>query len=83
MHFLCMESLGLFNPFIDSSGDGRYREDHCGNSLINPQGELVNEGDVIHDSSFAGKVLEVGDILLESIICDPIKAAEDFLDEFE
>ena len=82
MHFLHMECFGFFDPFIDGDGDGRYGKDHCGNSLINSQGELVNEGDVISDSSFAGKVLEVGDVLLESIACDPIRVADGFLDEF-
>ena len=62
MHFLHMECLGFFNPFIDGGGDDGHEEDHGGDLLVNSQGELVNEGDVIHDSSFAGKVLEVGDI---------------------
>ena len=82
IYFLCMECFGFFDPFIDDSGDGRYEKDHCDDLLINLQGELVNEGDVISDSSFAGKVLKVGDVLLESIICDPIRVADDFLDEF-
>ena len=82
MHLLHMEHFGFFNPFVDGGGDGRHGKDHCGNSLINPQGELVNEGDVISDSSFAGKVLEVGDVLLESIVYDPIRAVDGFLDEF-
>ena len=77
-----MECFGFFDPFIDGSGDGRHRKDHCDDLLINPQGELVNEGDVVSDSSFAGKILEVGDVLLESIICDPIRAADGFLYEF-
>ena len=74
MHFLCMECFGFFNPFVDGGGDDRHGKDHCGNSLINPQEELINEGDVVSDSSFAGEVLEVSDVLLESIICDPIRA---------
>ena len=82
MHFLCIEHLGFFNPFVDGGGDGRHGKDHCGDSLINPQGELVNEGDVVSDSSFAGEVLEVGDVLLESIVCIPIRVADGFLDEF-
>ena len=43
---------------------------------------MVNEGDVISDSSFAGEVLEVSDILLEYIVCDPIGASNGLLDEF-
>ena len=82
MHFLHMEHFGLFDPFVDSGGNGRHGKDHCGDSLINPQGELVNEGDVISDSGFAGEVLKVSDVLLESIISDPIRAADGFLNEF-
>ena len=82
MHFLCMEHLGFFGPFVDDGGDGRHGKDHCGDSLINPQGKLVNEDDVISDSSFAGKVLEVSDVLLKSIVCDPIEVADDLLDDF-
>ena len=66
----------------DGGGDGRHGKDHCGNLLINLQGELVNEGDIVSDSGFAGKVLEVSNVLLESIICDPIRAVDDLLDEF-
>ena len=82
MHFLHMECFVFFDLFIDGDGDGKHGKDHCDDSLINPQGELINEGDVICDSSFAGKVLEVGDALLESIICDPIRTADGLLDEF-
>ena len=82
MHFLHMECLGFFNPFIDGGGDDRYGKDHCDDLLINPQGELVNEGDVISDSSFAGEVLEVSDVLLESIVCNPIEVADGLLNEF-
>ena len=60
MHFLCMECLGFFDPFVDGGEDGRHEKDYCGNLLINSQGELVNEDDVVSDSSFAGEVLEVG-----------------------
>ena len=82
MHFLHMEHLGFFDLFVDGGGDGRHGKDHYGNSLINPQGELVNEDDIISDSSFAGEVLEVGDVLLESIICDSIRVVDGLLDEF-
>ena len=81
MHFLCMESLGLLNPFVDSGGDGGHGEDHGGNSLINPQGELVDEGDIIGNSSLAGKILEVSDVLLESIVSGSIGAVSGFLNE--
>ena len=77
-----MECLGFFDAFIDGGGDDRHGKDHCGDSLINSQGELVNESDVISNSCLVGKVLEVGDILLEFIVCDPIGAVNGLLDEF-
>ena len=77
-----MECLGFFNPFIDGGGDDGHGEDHGGDSLINPQEELVNEGDVISYSSLASKILEVSDVLLEPIIPDPIRAVNGLLDEF-
>ena len=43
---------------------------------------MVDEDDVVSDSCFAGEVLEVSNILLESVVCDPIGAANGFLDEF-
>ena len=81
-HFLRVECLGFFSPFIDGGGDDRHGKDHCGNLLINLQGELVNESDVVSDSCFAGEVLEVSDILLESIVCNSIGAVNGLLDEF-
>ena len=81
VHFLHMEDFGLLDPFVDSGGDGGHGKDHGGNLLVNPQGELVNEGNVVSDSSLAGEVLEVGDILLETIISGFIRAANGFLDE--
>ena len=43
---------------------------------------MVDEGNIIGDSSFADKVLEVGDILLEAIVSSFVGAANDLLDEF-
>ena len=80
-HFLHMEDFGLLDPFIDSGGDGGHGKDHGGNSLVNPQGELVDEDNVIGDSSLASKVLEVGDILLEIIVSGSIGAANGLLNE--
>ena len=82
-HFLRMEGFGLLDPFVDSGGDGGHGKDHGGNSLVNPQGELVNEDNVIGDSSLAGEVLEVGDILLETIVSGSIGVANGLLDELE
>ena len=80
-HLLCMEGFGLLDPFMDSGGDGGHGKDHGGNSLVNPQGELVDEGNVVSDSSFAGEVLEVGDILLETIISGFVGVVNGLLDE--
>ena len=80
-HFLCMEGFGLLNPFVDSGGDGGHGKDHGGNLLVNPQGELVDEGNVIGYSSLASEVLEVGDILLETIVSGSIRVVNGLLDE--
>ena len=42
---------------------------------------MVNEGNVVGDSSFAGKVLEVSDILLETVVNGSVRVANGFLDE--
>ena len=63
-----MERLGPINPILNCYGDGRYGENHGGNLLVQSEGELVNESDVIGDSCFTGEVLKVGDVLLEAII---------------
>ena len=81
VHFLHMEGFGLLDPFVDSGGDGGHGKDHGGNALVNPQEELVDEGNVVGDSSLAGEVLEVGDILLETIISGSVGAANGLLDE--
>ena len=80
-HFLRMNGFGLHDPFVDSGGDGGHGKDHGGNSLVNPQGELVDEGNVIGDSSLAGKVLEVSDILLETIVSGSVGVVNGLLDE--
>ena len=47
--------------------------------MVESKGKLVNEGDVIGDSCLRDKILEVGDVLLESIIHDFVRAFEQFL----
>ena len=69
-----MEHLGSVNPILDCGGDGRHRENHGGNPLVQSERELVNESDVVSDSCFTGEVLEVGDILLETFIKGSIRA---------
>ena len=81
-HLLCIESLGFFDPFINSGRDGGHGEDHSGNLLINPQRELIDEGNVVCDSSLAGEVLGVCDVLLETIIGGSIGEVSGFLDKF-
>ena len=79
-HFLSMECLGPITPIFDCHGNGGHGEDHGGNLLVQSEGELVNEGDVISDSCFTGEVLEVGDVLLEAIVRDSIGTFDGFLD---
>ena len=43
---------------------------------------MVDKGDFIGDSCSSREVLEVGDILLESIICNTIGVSEEFLSKF-
>ena len=68
-----MERLGSINPIFDCSGDGRHREDHGSNPLVQSERELVNESDVVSDSCFTEEVLEVSDILLETVIKGSIR----------
>ena len=42
---------------------------------------MVDEGNVISDSSLAGEVLEVGDILLETIVSGSVRVTNGLLDE--
>ena len=69
-----MEHLGPINPIFDCCGDGRHGENHGGNPLVQSEGELVNESDVVGDSCFTGEVLKVGDVLLEAVIKGSIGA---------
>ena len=77
-----MECLGPINPIFDCHGNGGHGENHGGNLLVQSEGELVDEGDVVGDSCFTGEVLEVGDVLLEAIIKGSIRAFDGFLDQF-
>ena len=76
LHLLGMEYFSLLNTFCNGSGDQRHGEKHCSKLLVKSKGELVNEGDILNDSCFGGKILEVGDILLESVIYDSIRMFE-------
>ena len=78
-HFLGVKYLGLFMPFCNGGGDRRHREYHCSKLLVKSKGKLVDESDVVGDACLRGKVLEVSDILLESIIHNSIRAIEQFL----
>ena len=69
-----MERLGPINPILDCYGDGRHGENHGGNPLVQSERELVNESDVVDDSCFTGEVLEVGNVLLETIVKGSIGA---------
>ena len=71
-HLLRMERLGLFDPGSYRGRDGCHEEDHGGELLVESKRELVDEGDFVGDPCSGREVLKVGDILLESIISDPI-----------
>ena len=68
MHLLSMENCSLVNPSFDRSGDRRHGKDHVGNLLIQSKRELANEGEFFLHSGLHREVLEVGDILLESVV---------------
>ena len=67
-HLLSVEDLRLIDPPFDSSGDGEHGEDHVSNLLIQSKRELANEGELLLHSGLHGEILEVSDVLLESIV---------------
>ena len=77
-----MECLGLLNPGCHCGWDGCHGEDHGGELLVESKRELVNEGDFVGDPCSGREVLKVGDILLESVVSDPIRAFERLLSKF-
>ena len=77
-HFLSVEHLGPINPIFDCYGNGGHGEDHGGNLLVQSEGELIDEGDVVSDSCFTGEVLEAGDVLLEAVVKGSIRAFDGF-----
>ena len=81
-HFLSVERPGSINPIFDCYGDGKHGEDHGGNFLVQSEGELVNEGDIVGDSCLTREVLEIGDVLLEAIVKGSIGVFDGFLDQF-
>ena len=68
MYFLSVEDFSLINPPFDRSEDGGHRKDHAGDLLIQSERELANEGEFLLHSGLHGEVLEVGDVLLESVV---------------
>ena len=67
-HLLSVKDFRLIDPPFDSSGDRGHEEDHISNLLIQSKRELANEGELLLHSRLHGEILEVGDVLLESII---------------
>ena len=63
-----MEDFSLINPSFDCSRDGRHGKDHTSNLVIQSKRELANEGELLLHSRLHGEVLEVSDILLESVV---------------
>ena len=81
-HLLGMEDLGLINPSSTGGGDIGHGEDHRGNLLIYSKRELIDEVELVLDSCFERKVLEVGDISLETVISGSVILLEGLLHEF-
>ena len=50
--------------------------------LVNSEGKMINEGSLIRDPCFGGKVLEVSDKFLETVIEGPVFLLEGLLGEF-
>ena len=76
-----MKDLGLINPSFAGGGDRGHGENHFGEFLIQPKGELVDEVELVFGSSLHGQVLEVSDVLLESVIGGAILLLERSLSE--
>ena len=49
-----MEDLGLINPSFAGIGDWGHGENHFGEFLVQPEGELANEVELVFGSSFHG-----------------------------
>ena len=62
-----MEDLGLINPSLDGSGDQGHGQDHFGDLLIKSKRELTDEVKLVLGSGLHGEILEVSDVLLESV----------------
>ena len=81
VHLLSVEDLRLIDPPFDSSGDGGHGEDHISNFLIQCERELANEGELLLHSGLHGEILEVSDVLLETVIDVTILLLEGLLSE--
>ena len=80
-YLLCMKNLCLFNPGGNHGRNGGHGKGHGGDLLVKSKRKLINEGDLVSDPCSGGEILEVGDVLLESVIGDPIGVFERFLGE--
>ena len=78
-----MEDLGLINPSFDGGRDGGHGEDHISNLLIQSERELADEGELLLHSSLHREILEVGDVLLETVVDVAVLLLEGFLPEQE
>ena len=68
-----MEYFGFFDPFSNGGRNQGHRKNHSSELLVKSKGELVNEDDIIGDSCLRSEILEVSDVLLESIVQDSIR----------
>ena len=46
-HLLRVEGFDFLNSFIQHGRDGRHRENHGGNLLVDSKEEMINEGDFV------------------------------------
>ena len=74
-----MGDLRLIDPSFAGGGDRGHGENHFGEFLIQPKGELADEVELVLGSSLHGQVLEVGDVSLESIVGGAILLLEGLL----
>ena len=58
----------MINPSFDGDGNSGHGEGHISDLLVQSKRKLANEGELFLYSGLHREVLEVSDILLESIV---------------
>ena len=77
-----MEGFCFRNPSFKRIRWGLHGQDHSGDLSIEPHGELGDCRELVFELHLCGEVLEVIDILLESIVRGSILVFSWLLDEF-